>query len=327
MARLDRTAILPPMGVVAVIARQAGETSGCLVEEWRARGIDALLLTPEESVTRLGEGDIAIVRLDVLPTLDGVEPGLEHIERLEARGVRVLNPPAALLGTHDKLETYRRLDRTGIPHPRAVHLPAAAGRPSLEPPFVIKPRFGSWGRDVFRCLDWPEFEHCLETVRERSWFRRGGGLVQELVPSRLFDLRLLAAGGRIVGAAERRAAPGEWRTNVSLGGSLHEVELTEEAVELGEGAVAAVGADLVGIDLLPLPRGGYTVLELNGAADFDGRYSLPGRDLYADIACSLGFAGAAARAAGRGRLNASLAAACGFSRTRDKRRPRCGRSA
>jgi len=91
------------MGVVAVIARRAGETSGCLVEEWRARGIDALLLTPEESVTRLGEGDIAIVRLDVLPTLDGVEPGLEHIERLEARGVLVLNPPAALLGTAEEL--------------------------------------------------------------------------------------------------------------------------------------------------------------------------------------------------------------------------------
>lgn len=292
MARPAHTAILAPMGVVAVIAGQEGETSGCLVEEWRARGIDALLLTPEESVARLGEGDIAVVRLDVLPTLDGVEPGLEHMGRLQARGVVVLNPPAALLGAHDKLETSRRLERAGIPHPRAVYLPTAAGRPSLEPPFVVKPRFGSWGRDVFRCEDWLEFEHCLETVRERSWFRRHGALVQELVPPRLFDLRLLAAGGRIVGAAERRAAPGEWRTNVSLGGSLHVVELTQEAIELGESAVAAVGGDLVGIDLLPLPGGRHTVLELNGAVDFDDCYSLPGRDVYADIARALGFASA-----------------------------------
>ena len=149
---------------------------------------------------------------------------------------------------------------------------------------------------MIRCLDWLEFERCLETVAERSWFKRHGALVQELVPPRLFDLRLLAAGGRIVGAAERRSAPGEWRTNISLGGSLHEVELTAEAIELGEAAVAAIGADFVGLDLLPLPRGGYTVLELNGAADFDDRYSLPGRDVYADIAEALGFARAASRA-------------------------------
>jgi len=288
--------MLPPVDLVAVIAGSAGDTNSCLVEEWRTEGIDAVLLTPDESLRRLHPGDIALVRLDVLPTLDGVEPGLDDLERLQARGVLVLNPPAALLGAHDKLETSRRLDRAGISHPRAVHLPSAASRPPLEPPFVVKPRFGSWGRDVIRCLDWLEFERCLETVAERSWFKRHGALVQELVPPRLFDLRLLAAGGRIVGAAERRSAPGEWRTNISLGGSLHEVELTAEAIELGEAAVAAIGADFVGLDLLPLPRGGYTVLELNGAADFDDRYSLPGRDVYADIAEALGFARAASRA-------------------------------
>ena len=45
--------------------------------------------------------------------------------------------------------------------------------------------------------------------------------------------------------------------------------------------------DFVGVDLLPTP-GGYVVLQLNGAADFDERYSLPGRDVYADAARALG---------------------------------------
>lgn len=277
------------MGVVAVIAQRAGDTNGCLVEEWWRRGIEAVLLNPEASVSRLDRGDIAIVRLDVLPTLDGIEPGLEQLARLEARGVLVLNPPTALLATHDKLETNRRLEIARVPHPRTVHLPAGSDRPALHPPFVVKPRFGSWGRDVFRCQDWSEFDRCMEVVRRRPWFKRQGALVQELVPCRLFDLRLLAAGGRIVGAAERRAAPGEWRTNLALGGTLHRVRPTEEAIELGEAAVAAVGADFAAIDLLPLPRGGHTVLELNGAADFDERYSLPGGDVYADIARALGF--------------------------------------
>ncbi|HSL66372.1 MAG TPA: hypothetical protein VK874_17085, partial [Gaiellaceae bacterium] len=60
-------------------------------------------------------------------------------------------------------------------------------------------------------------------------------------------------------------------------------------------AVAAVGGDLVGIDLLPVD-GGWTVLELNAAVDFDARYDLPGRSVYTDAAEALGLV-AAARAA------------------------------
>ena len=33
---------------------------------------------------------------------------------------------------------------------------------------------------------------------------------------------------------------------------------------------------------------GYTVLALNGAVDFDERYSLGGRDVYLEVAASLG---------------------------------------
>jgi glutathione synthase/RimK-type ligase-like ATP-grasp enzyme len=51
--------------------------------------------------------------------------------------------------------------------------------------------------------------------------------------------------------------------------------------------VAAVGGDLVGVDLLPLPGGRYVVLELNGAVDFDDRYSLPDTSIYSEAARAL----------------------------------------
>ena len=58
-------------------------------------------------------------------------------------------------------------------------------------------------------------------------------------------------------------------------------------------ASRAVGADLVGVDLLPLPDGGYTVLELNAAVDFSPEYGMGGPDPYEAAALALGLPSAA----------------------------------
>jgi RimK family alpha-L-glutamate ligase len=270
---------------VALLGSSANTTNVELVEAWRGLGVDARLVAPTEA-SRLGERTAVVARLDVLPTLDGVEPGLLELLGLGAGGARVLNGARSLVAAHDKLVTARLLEAAGLPHPRTVHV-RAGEIPALSPPLVVKPRFGSWGRDVFRCETWADISRVLREVRERSWFRRHGALLQELVPPRGYDLRLIVAGEAIVGAVERVSAPGEWRTNISLGGSVRAVEPTREACELGFLAARAIGADFVGVDLLTLDDGSAVVLELNGAVEFDGRYSLSGRDTYADAACAL----------------------------------------
>ena len=57
--------------------------------------------------------------------------------------------------------------------------------------------------------------------------------------------------------------------------------------QLAIAAAAAVGADFVGVDLLPVP-GGQVVIELNGAVEFDSVYDLAGTDVYSEIADALG---------------------------------------
>jgi [lysine-biosynthesis-protein LysW]--L-2-aminoadipate ligase len=212
----------------------------------------------------------------------------------------VLNRAKALLATHDKLRTARHLDRAGLPHPRTVawHGESEA---ALEPPFVVKPRFGSWGRDVFRCEDDRAAKHTFEVIRQRPWFRRHGALLQELVPGGGRDLRVIVAGGEVVGAGERVAAPGEWRTNVSLGGTLLPAHPSRAARFLAVAAASAAGADLVGVDLIPNGADEYLVIELNGAVEFDESYSLTRRGIHLDAADALGLFGS-----GRGQLAPEL---------------------
>jgi len=273
---------------IAVRGTNASTTNERLVSAWRSFGIDAALIGPGEADGWLREGDTVLGRLDVLPTLDGVESGLLELLWLERRGVRVLNPAAALVSAHDKLVTARLLSRAGIPHPRTEQLRWGGELPDLGLPVVIKPRLGSWGVDVFRCESEEELQAALEEIRSRPWFQRQGALVQELIPPTGYDLRLVVAGGAVVGAIRRVAAPGEWRTNVSLGGSRRKARPAAAAAALGIAAAAAIGVDLVGVDLLPAGDG-YTVIELNGAVDFDEHYSLAGQDVRREAAVALGF--------------------------------------
>jgi RimK family alpha-L-glutamate ligase len=245
------------------------------------------LMTPQRALDELRPGDVALGRLDVLPTLDGVDDGLWALGALAARGVVVLNDPAALLAAHDKLLTARLLRRLEIAHPRTWHVRGGRPAPRWLRPVVLKPRFGSWGLEVRRCDDADELEAALTEVRDTAWYRRHGAVIQELVSPQGYDLRVLVGGARVVGAAFRVAARGEWRTNVALGGARRPVlEMPREAASLALDASRAIGASLVGVDLLPDGDGGWLVAELNGAVEFTREYA-PWHDVFAETASAL----------------------------------------
>ena len=281
---------------IAVVAHRHNETNLRLVEA-APPGVELEIVPPSRTLGLLGPGDAALGRLDVLPSLEGIEPGVWELGRLEADGVQVLNRLRTLLATHDKLQTSRSLHAAGLPHPRTAHMIAARAITPIDPPVVVKPRFGSWGRDVELCRSRAELAAYLEELSTRTWFRRQGVLVQELIPPLGHDLRLVVAGGQVVGAVRRRAPEGEWRTNVALGAERESTVPPQAAREIAVAAAAAVEGDLVGVDLMPTPDGSWVVIEVNGAVEFTDEYSL-GRDIFSAAVDALldGLAGARERA-------------------------------
>ena len=271
--------------LLALVAQRATPTNLALAEA-APPGVDFRILKPEQALTTVAAGDAVLGRLDVLETLDGVDDGLWVLGSLAARGVHTMNRASALLAAHDKLLTARLLLRAGLPHPRTRLLTGGNPLPELDGPVVVKPRFGSWGRDVVRCRDGKALRSHVRKLEQRAWFRAHGAIVQELVPSQGHDLRIVVAAGTVIGAISRVARPGEWRTNVALGASRVPIDAPELACALALQAAAAAGAELLGVDLLPDGAGGYTVLELNAAVEFTPEYALD-RDPFAAAAWEL----------------------------------------
>lgn len=257
----------------AIVVGRPTQTNFRLASAFAARGYRDAITAPSAAF-RIEPEDLVLARLDVLATLDGVEDGLWALKRVERARATLLNRPLSLLTAHDKLATALVFGRAGVPHPRTAHVREATVPETLGPPYVVKPRFGSWGRDVFRCETPDSLLACLDRLAHRRWFRRQGAIVQELVSPTGPDLRVVVAGGRVVGAVERVALPGEWRTNVALGALRRAAEPSEEARFMAVGAAAAIGIDLAGVDLIAGPDGKYLVLEVNGAVDFTAEYEL-----------------------------------------------------
>jgi [lysine-biosynthesis-protein LysW]--L-2-aminoadipate ligase len=271
---------------LALITCRSTPTNDALVER-SPRNARWQQMTPRQALEVLQPGDAALGRLDVLPTLDGMDDGLWALGTLAARGIVVLNDPPALLAAHDKLLTARVLERHGLPHPVTRHVYEGHSIPLPDGPVVVKPRFGSWGRDVNRCDLPSELDAELEAARGKGWYRRHGVLVQDLVRPQGYDLRIIVVTGRVVGACYRVAARGEWRTNIALGGVRRPVsEPPRAATALAVEAAGAAGIALAGVDLLPDGRGGWVVVELNGAVEFTEEYA-PRGDVFADAAALL----------------------------------------
>src|SRR5437588_994415 len=181
---------MPAHMTFAVVAQRSTPANLALAS-CAAPGVESLLLTPAQALARLEPGDVALGRLDVLHSLDGMEPGAWALETLAERGCRLLNRRHSILAAHDKRRTAKVLAEAGLPHPATRVVRRAGAEVDLEPPFVVKPPFGSWGEDVALCQDRQALTDCLRGLRDRPWFRTTGAVVQELVPPIGHGLRLV----------------------------------------------------------------------------------------------------------------------------------------
>ena len=95
-------------------------------------------------------------------------------------------------------------------------------------------------------------------------------LVQEYMGERPGeDLRVLVVGGKVIGAMKRSAPEGDFRANITNGGTGQAYELTDEIEYIARETAKVLNLDIAGIDLLFDSRG-FRVCEANSNPGFSG---------------------------------------------------------
>ncbi|MBD3401077.1 MAG: RimK family alpha-L-glutamate ligase [Candidatus Coatesbacteria bacterium] len=184
--------------------------------------------------------------------------------QFEALGVVTLNTTAAVLRCSDKFYTLQLLAAAGLPvvdaalvrEPTELEAAAAAVGGC---PLVLK-----WSRGT-RGVGTALVESAAALV---SQWQLSAALEQTAHLERFHpeaagrDRRAFVIGARLVACYERRAAAGEFRSNVHRGGDAVAHRPSRAETELAEASARVLGLEVAGVDLLPTADG-PRVLEVN----------------------------------------------------------------
>ncbi len=276
-----------------ILSARAGWHTGELCRALAERRHSGRVLPYEGLVARLGTGaggglsiestalfDADAVLARVIPngSLEQIIYRVDALHWIEKRGVLVMNSPRAIERSVDKFYTTALLQEAGLPTPETVVCDGtvdAMAAVRVMGDVIVKPIFGSMGYGMVRVSDPDVAFRVVQSLEQlRAVF-----YVQRAIDHGGRDVRVFVVGGRTLAAIERRAPAGEWRTNVSRGGSAHAFELPPEWQQLAVRAAAAVGADYAGVDLLPSREGQVFVLEVNGIPAWHGLQHATGLDV------------------------------------------------
>ena len=197
---------------------------------------------------------------------------LALIRQLEKAGVICLNSADTIECVKDKMHTSQILSQHGIsiPNTMLVRFPVDVKivKEEIGFPCIVKVVTGSHGSGVHLCERQRDFQKLMEFINILA--DKKTLIVQEYLGERPGeDLRVLVIGGKVIGAMKRSAPEGDFRANISGGGSGEPYPLTEEIEYIARETAKVLKLDIAGIDLLFDSRG-FRVCEANSNPGFIG---------------------------------------------------------
>jgi len=215
-----------------------------------------------------------------LPSYDAIIPrigasitsyGTAVVRQFETTGAYCLNRSEAILASRDKLYAHQILAREGIGMPSTAFASSPKDTDSIidlmgAAPIILKLLESSQGRGVVLA----ETKKAAQSVISAFRNLKADFLVQQFVKEAAGeDIRCFVVGGKVVASMKRKAAAGEFRSNLHQGGSAASVRITKQEREVAARAARALGLGCAGVDLLRSETG-PKVLEVNSSPGLEG---------------------------------------------------------
>lgn len=223
----------------------------------------------------------------------------------ESQGVPVFNSVDAIGICDNKFETYRKIwewnqrcseaeqipliptvaapmtyDTVGYRH---MHFVEDVIR-ELGTPMVLKECYGSFGMQVYLAKTEREVYSYTERLAGKPFLYQ-----KYLEKSSGKDVRIQVVGEQAVAAMYRFSENGDFRANITNGGSMKAYQPSAKECALAVRAVKVLGLDFAGVDLLfgDGEQGGADVVcEINSNAHFKNMYTCTGVDV---AKCIMGY--------------------------------------
>jgi ribosomal protein S6--L-glutamate ligase len=193
------------------------------------------------------------------------------VRQFEMMGVFTANSALAIARARDKLRSLQILCKKGIGLPITAFshstqdvdgIIAAVG----GAPLIVKLIEGTQGMGVVLA----ETPNSAQSVIQAFRGLDANFLVQEFIKEAdASDIRCFVVGDKVIAAMERRAAPGEFRSNIHRGGRGVRVKLTPEERSTALRAAKAIGLKIAGVDMMRSNHG-TVVLEVNASPGLEG---------------------------------------------------------
>ncbi len=265
-----------------------------LVEAGEERGHDVQVIDTLRCYMNISTGKPSVFyKGEPLIGFDAIVPrigasitfyGTAVVRQFEMMGTYSLNSSLSISHSRDKLRALQLLSREGVGLPATWFAHAPSDIPHImdhmpEAPMVAKLLEGTQGKGVVLVDNKKNAMSMIEAFMDL----KANLMMQEFIAEADgADVRCLVVDGKVVGAIERRAKDGEFRSNLHLGGTAHKVQVSKEIEETALKASKVMGLNVAGVDILRSKRG-PVVIEVNSSPGLEGVEKASGQDIATPI--------------------------------------------
>jgi ribosomal protein S6--L-glutamate ligase len=140
--------------------------------------------------------------------------------------------------------------------------------------FITKPINGKKGREILQ-------HSSLESIMDAIQKSEIPLIIQPMIPND-GDYRVWILKGKVIGVIKRSPnTEGEFRSNISLGGSAQLAELPDDVLDMAIKSAKILDLDMAGVDIIQdINTKKYYIMEVNAAPQFNGFMATTGINLF-----------------------------------------------